>query len=239
MRSFTSASDLRRAGPRPGPEARRSAPPPVGADVRDPVDVLGRERPSRRTPAVRDDSDGAAPAPSRGALDRREHRLRARGPRLLVLSRAARKKSSASTSLDSTSETLRPRHQSHGTGPAAKVPRRFWGTELPQGSPTARAGSCGGPDGSRRPGESAPQAPGYRVLGINWANPGRKCPADSGAPRLGTPNSESHWVSRASPYASERHRLDGCVGERPSLGVVAPHEASARVAGRKGPTLAC
>ena len=67
----------------------------------------------------------------------------------------------------------------------------------------------------------------------------RKCPADSGAPRLGTPNSESHWVSRASPYASERHRLDGCVGERPSLGVVAPHEASARVAGRKGPTLAC
>ena len=93
--------------------------------------------------------------------------------------------------------------------------------------------------GAGAPGESAPQAPGYRVLGINWANPGRKCPADSGAPRLGTPNSESHWASRASPYASERHRLDGCVGERASLGVVAPHEAGARVAGRNGPTLAC
>ena len=114
----------------------------------------------------------------------------------------------------------------------------FWGTELPQGSPTARAGSCGGPDGSGHPGESAPQILGYRVLGINWANPGRKCPADSGAPRLGTPNSESHWVSRASPYASERHRLDGCVGKRASLGVVAPHEAGARVAGRNGCSLA-
>ena len=127
----------------------------------------------------------------------------------------------------------------HDNGGGVSQPRKFWGTELPQGSPTARAGSCGGPDGSRHPGESAPQAPGYRVLGINWANPGRKCPADSGAPRLGTPNSESHWVSRASPYASERHRLDGCVGERPSLGVVAPHEAGARVAGRNGRSLAC
>ena len=93
--------------------------------------------------------------------------------------------------------------------------------------------------GAGAPGESAPQAPGYRVLGINWANPGRKCPADSGVPRLGTPNSESHWVSRASPYASERHRLDGCVGERASLGVVAPHETGARVAGRNGCSLAC
>ena len=63
-----------------------------------------------------------------------------------------------------------------GAGTPAKVPRRFWGTELPQGSPTARAGSCGGPDGSRHPGESAPQILGYRVLGINWANPRAKVP---------------------------------------------------------------
>ena len=68
LASRPSAPDLRRGGP------------PVGADVRGPVDVLGRERPPRRAPAVRDDPEGAAPAPARGALDRREHRLHVRAP---------------------------------------------------------------------------------------------------------------------------------------------------------------
>ena len=36
--------------PVPGPGARRGARPPVGADVRGPVDVPGRERPPRRAP---------------------------------------------------------------------------------------------------------------------------------------------------------------------------------------------
>ena len=67
--------------------------------------------------AVRDDPGGAAPAPARGVPGRREHRPRARGPRLLVLSRAAMRKSSASTPPDSTSETLRSRHG------AAQAPR--------------------------------------------------------------------------------------------------------------------
>ena len=52
----------------------------------------------------------AASVPVRGAPGRREHRPRARGLPPLVLSRAARKESSASTPPDSTSETLRPRH---------------------------------------------------------------------------------------------------------------------------------
>ena len=41
--------------------------------------------------------------------------------------------------------------------------------------------------GAGAPGESAPQIPGYRVLGINWANLRRKCPADSGAPSSEAP----------------------------------------------------
>lgn len=66
--------------PGPGPEARRDARPPVGADVRGPIDVPGRELAPRRAPAVRDDPEGAAPAPARAALDRREHRLPVRAP---------------------------------------------------------------------------------------------------------------------------------------------------------------
>ena len=62
----------------------------------------------------------AASVPVRGAPGRREHRSRAADsacPCPLVLSRVTRKRSSASTSPDSTSETLRPRHG------AAQAPR--------------------------------------------------------------------------------------------------------------------
>ena len=53
---------------------------------------------------------GTAPAPARNAPGRREYRPRARRSRLLALSRAARRRSSASTPPDSTSEAPRPRH---------------------------------------------------------------------------------------------------------------------------------
>ena len=65
---------------------------------------------SCRALAVRDNPGGRCPRLPEVRPGRREYRPRARRSRLLALSRAARRRSSASTPPDSTSEAPRPRH---------------------------------------------------------------------------------------------------------------------------------
>ena len=78
----------------------------------------------------------------------------------------------------------------HDNGGGVSQPRKFWGTELPQGSPTARAGSCGGPDGSRHPGESARRLRGTEFWESTGQTPGESAPQILGHRGLGplTPN---------------------------------------------------
>ena len=182
-----------------------------------------REGPPRRAPAVRDDPGGAAPAPARGAPGRREHRPRARKPRLLVLSRAATRESSASAPPDSTSETLRsrhgaaqaPRHEGRrvlrdpdlggepGGGHAPLRPRR-----QPHGTgpaAQARLGVPRGRPGRRREVAGAPRAPpGAVAPGDGRA---RRAPAPLALPSLRPPDPRQPPLAAPSPgYLAGRAR---------------------------------